>query len=219
MLGLMVLLVIAAYLVISALVVWRAARWAKNNGRRSWLWGLLAAFVMYNVVFWDLIPTMAAHKYYCSTQAGFWVYKTHEQWVEENPGVMDTLSQGEDPDPRKLAKTPLTENTERTGLTQRFFEDVTRESVFLSLGKTEEKFYDAEYNQLIARSIQFNLGSDGATFSSGGTLEQWRQAIAFYWLPTKQCSVSDEPPIDGVSPLYRDYSQFVYGFLKSGEGK
>lgn len=32
------------------------------------------------------------HKYYCLSQAGFWVYKTPEQWVKENPGVMETLT-------------------------------------------------------------------------------------------------------------------------------
>ena len=41
MLGLMVLFAISVYLIVSALVVRRSARWAKNNGRRSWLWGLL----------------------------------------------------------------------------------------------------------------------------------------------------------------------------------
>jgi len=47
---------------------------------------------MYNLVFWDLIPTLAMHKYYCANEAGFWVYKTPEQWVKENPGVAKTLS-------------------------------------------------------------------------------------------------------------------------------
>ncbi len=92
MLGLVVLFVIGIYLAISALVVWLATRWAKKRGRRGWVWGGVAAFAMYNLVFWDLIPTLAMHKYYCATEAGFWVYKTPEQWVKENPGVAETLS-------------------------------------------------------------------------------------------------------------------------------
>lgn len=92
MLGLVVLFVIGLYLAISALVVWLAARWAKKRGRRGWVWGGVAAFALYNLVFWDLIPTLVMHKYYCATEAGFWVYKTPEQWVKENPGVAETLS-------------------------------------------------------------------------------------------------------------------------------
>lgn len=91
MLGLMVLLALGVYLAVSALVIWLSARWAKKRGRRGWVWGGVAAFAMYNLVFWDLIPTLVMHRYYCATEAGFWVYKTPEQWVKENPGVLETL--------------------------------------------------------------------------------------------------------------------------------
>ena len=91
MLGLFILAILAAYLLLSGLVVWLAVRWAKKRDRRPWIWGSLAAFAMYNLVFWDLIPTLVMHKYYCATEAGFWVYKTPEQWAKENPGVLETL--------------------------------------------------------------------------------------------------------------------------------
>ena len=91
MLGLVVIAFITAYLVISALVVLFAARWARKHNRNPWVWGGVAAFAIYNLVFWDLIPTLAMHKYYCATEAGFWVYKTSEQWVKENPGILETL--------------------------------------------------------------------------------------------------------------------------------
>lgn len=91
MLGLAVLVAIGIYLAISALVVWLAARWARKRNRRPWIWGGLAAFLMYNLVFWDWIPTVVMHKYYCATEAGFWVYKTPEQWAKDNPLVLETL--------------------------------------------------------------------------------------------------------------------------------
>ncbi len=91
MLGLVVLLFVAAYLLVSALVTWLAVRWARKHDRRPWLWGGLAAFAMYNLVFWDWIPTVVMHRYYCATEAGFWVFKTPEQWAKENPGVLETL--------------------------------------------------------------------------------------------------------------------------------
>ena len=42
MFGLIVLMAIATYLIISALVVWLSVRWAKKRGRRGWLWGSFA---------------------------------------------------------------------------------------------------------------------------------------------------------------------------------
>lgn len=219
MLGLAVLGILAVYLLVSGLVVWLAARWAKRRDRRPWVWGGVAAFAMYNLVFWDLIPTLVVHKYYCATEAGFWVYKTPEQWAKENPGGLERLSQRADPSAENLNKLPLPANTNRTGLTQRFFKDVTEEKVFLSMHKRGEKFYDAESSGLIASSVEFILGSGSASFVSGGTVEGWRQALVFGWLPTRQCSVSGKPAIDGVSSDYREYSGLVYEFLKWGEGK
>ena len=97
MMGLMVLMFFGFYLLVSVFVTSKAASWAKANNKKPWLWGGLAAFVMYNLVFWDLIPTLIVHKHYCDTQAGFWVYKTPEQWVKENPELTkeDLKSYGE----------------------------------------------------------------------------------------------------------------------------
>ncbi|MBE0654646.1 MAG: hypothetical protein IH594_12655 [Bacteroidales bacterium] len=80
------------YLAVSFTVVVMVVIWAKKRGRRPWLWGLFAALFMYNLVFWDLIPTYVVFKYKCYTESGFWVYKTPEQWKEENPGVAETLT-------------------------------------------------------------------------------------------------------------------------------
>ena len=91
MIGLVVIAFITVYLTFSGLVIWLAVRWAKKHGRRGWVWGGFAAFFMYNLVLWDWMPTVAMHKYYCATEAGFWVYKTPEQWAKENPGVLETL--------------------------------------------------------------------------------------------------------------------------------
>lgn len=90
MLGLSVLLFFGIYLAASIWATKSVASWAKRNNRSPWRWGGLAAFVMYSLVFWDLIPTLVMHKYYCATQAGFWVYKTPEQWKKENPSLTTT---------------------------------------------------------------------------------------------------------------------------------
>ncbi len=101
MIALAILFFLALYLLISIGMIWLVTRWAGKRGRSKWRWGLFAAFVMYNLVFWDLIPTYVVYKYYAHTKAGFWVYKTPEQWKEENPGVAETLTWKDMPDDYK----------------------------------------------------------------------------------------------------------------------
>lgn len=92
MFGLIVIAVFAVYLAVSIFVVRLVARKAKAKGRSAKRWGIAAALLMYLLVFWDHIPTLVLHHYYCATKAGFWVYKTPEQWMAENPGVAETLT-------------------------------------------------------------------------------------------------------------------------------
>ena len=92
MFGLAFLLVFGLYLLISIGVVRRAIRYARENGRSAKRWGWGAALVMYSLVFWDWLPTVATHQYYCVKESGFWVYKTLAQWKKENPGVMEGLA-------------------------------------------------------------------------------------------------------------------------------
>ena len=85
------LVLLVAILVAFAVVISLAVAYAARSGKSKWRWGILGFLVVYLPIFWDWIPTVVAHKYYCSTEAGFWVYKTPEQWKKENPGVMETL--------------------------------------------------------------------------------------------------------------------------------
>lgn len=91
MFGLAYLIFFAVYLLASLAAVILAAVWAGRRKRSRLLWGGVAALLMYNLVFWDWLPTVYAHKYYCEKEAGFWVYKTLDQWKAENPGVGETL--------------------------------------------------------------------------------------------------------------------------------
>lgn len=95
MIGLLFLLAFGIYLAVSVWIVKATIRWARKNGRGVKRWGIAAALFMYLLVFWDHIPTLLLHKYYCATKAGFWVYKTPEKWKKENPGVAKTLTWSE----------------------------------------------------------------------------------------------------------------------------
>lgn len=82
--------VLLMYALLSACIIYaggKAAGWlgydptkAKKRIKLFWFAPILIWLV------WDL-PTIPLHKYYCSTQAGFFVYKTPEQWLKEHPEV------------------------------------------------------------------------------------------------------------------------------------
>jgi len=90
--GLVILAIMALYFLIAIGVVIGAIAYARANGKSTKFWGTMAVLIMYMIPFWDLIPTVVAHKYACSTKSGFFAYKTLEKWEKENPSVMETLS-------------------------------------------------------------------------------------------------------------------------------
>ena len=158
MMGLMVLGFFAVYLALSVWAVTAASGWAKANNKKPWLWGGLAAFVMYNLVFWDLIPTLIAHKYYCETQAGFWVYKTPEQWVKENLGVetLDSL--------KYLETAKHTGEKGNSSWTYQLNSGLIRKSTefsissWLPLYKQEETIAETDTNTILIRYVDFWAG-------------------------------------------------------------
>jgi len=172
MFGLMVFLALGVYLAVSVWVVWLSARWAKKRGRRGWVWGGVAAFVMYNLVFWDWIPTVATHKYYCANESGFWVYKTLDQWKAENPGVADRLH--------------FTLQASRTSygslhvLNERFAVETRRKKAYAALPTTitEERLVDIGNGDILAKSIR--VGSNVNPETDG--LRGFK-----FWLRSKPC--------------------------------
>lgn len=85
MMGLLVLIVLGFYLALSIYVIKLSANYAQRRFGRAWVGGVFAGLVMYNLVFWDAIPTWYTHHRLCSTEAGLKVYQTPEDWAKENP--------------------------------------------------------------------------------------------------------------------------------------
>lgn len=157
MFGLMVFLALGVYLAVSVWVVWLSARWAKKRGRRSWVWGGVAAFIMYNLVFWDWIPTVATHQYYCAKESGFWVYKTLDQWKAENPGVMEGLVANE------VSSQSVFDGESYTSidvLNQRFQWITEKQNLisYLPIYRWQSQVVDAKNGKVIARWVDFSRG-------------------------------------------------------------
>jgi hypothetical protein len=91
MFGLVVFGAIGLYFLLSIWVARQVIRYARNNGKSAKRWGWGAVLVMYLIPFWDWIPTVGVHQFYCAKDSGFLAYKTLDQWKAENPGVMETL--------------------------------------------------------------------------------------------------------------------------------
>jgi hypothetical protein len=112
---------------------------------------------MYHLVFWDFLPTLIVYKYYCATKAGFWVYKTPEQWKAENPGVAETLTWRE--------RSP---HYEAPGVTAGYqyneriiwIRKETKAS-FLPVGLSEEKIVDVKNNEQLVRQVSVWTGAVG----------------------------------------------------------
>ena len=170
MLGLVVLIFFWIYFFVSIWIIKKVAHWAKVSNGKTWLWGGLAAFIMYNLVFWDWIPTLIAHKYYCSTQAGFWIYKTPEGWQKENPEMKENVSYKEQGSPN--SKDYLGQEIKYGWKTSFFLnkrthikieETVISNVPLISLRRREETLFDARKKFILIKKITFETGhSSGA---------------------------------------------------------
>jgi hypothetical protein len=164
--GFVVFMVIGVYLLISFGVVAGAVRYATKHGKSPIRWGLSAALVMFLIPCWDWIPTVVAHKYYCEKEAGFWVYKTLDQWKAENPGVLLNL-EGRSTNTHNEEH----EYTETHQLNQRINWVIKLRglSSILQISKREESLVDGKNNEVLARLVDFSRGDQRST----GEIKFW----------------------------------------------
>ncbi|MEQ1599591.1 MAG: hypothetical protein ABL880_09530 [Methylotenera sp.] len=173
--GLVIILALGLYFLIAIGVLLWAISYAKQHGKSAKRWGAGAALVMFLIPFWDWLPTVAAHKYYCETQAGFWVYKTPEQWKQENPGVMEGLVYD------KTMSHVQTPYGLATNLNQRFIHLYKYEGPFLfNLWKRKIEIRDSKNGEIIAREVEFSTSQIRRQAGWAG----WK-----FWLSNENCSI------------------------------
>ncbi len=148
-------------------------RQAMKRGIAKWKWGVPTALVMYLLIFWDHIPTLVAHQYYCKTEAGFTVYKTLEEWKEENPGVAETLTYEEN------VKYQMEDNQTIYYMNERFDSVTTRTLVFLSVKQRTYQVVDKSNDEVLAEYTDY---SSGGGFQNANTLTDYK-----LWLANSAC--------------------------------
>jgi hypothetical protein len=164
--GAVILPLLGLYLI---LLIWATRygyRWAEKKGwtgKKRWLGAAYGFLIVYLPLFWDWIPTVAMHQYTCSTEAGFWVYKSVDQWKAENPGVMETL-----PVPSS-AGSPIKYGHFDNGygesftylLNERFNWIITQQDIsnFLPIIRIEQEVKDVQKNEVLARYVDLATGN------------------------------------------------------------
>lgn len=184
--GVVIFGAIALYLIVSLVVIVLTARVAKKQGRSPWRWGGAAALVMYLLVFWDHIPTVVAHKYYCEKEAGFWVYKTLDQWKAENPGVVEGLvaNKGE---PSKR-QGDMVNYIDTYFVNQRFNLIVKHNGQFpLNRWRHEREVVDTQSHEVLARYVDFSTSQEKRQAGWSG----WK-----FWLESRNCADGREQLIN-----------------------
>lgn len=183
--GFVIVLVFSAHLLLSLILVAWAVSHARKRGKSAKKWGWGTALVMYLIPFWDWLPTVATHQYYCATEAGFWGYKTVDEWKAENPGVMETL-----PKP-SLTGSP-TESEQFDGgrgrkyiyhLNDRFDWVIIRRDIsrFVPVILVEQEVKDVRKDEVLARYVDFATGNSvRKTLGPPGPLK--------FWLSSQHCS-------------------------------
>ena len=187
MFGLVVVVVGLIYLAVLIAVTRFAYSAAKKRGyskAKCWMAAGGGFLIVYLPVFWDHIPTVVAHQYYCAKDSGFWVYKTLDQWKVENPGVMEGLvSYNKNPGGFNVDWPSQYElrNDERKKIhtnhvNERFNVIVSWQDVagFLSIVQQENVLMDVKKNDVVARYVDFGAGNSVKnTVGPPGPLKFW----------------------------------------------
>jgi hypothetical protein len=184
--GFVVFVALGLYLLISIGVVKGALVYARKSGKSAIRWGFGAALVMYLIPFWDWIPTVAMHRYYCETEAGFWVYKTPEQWKQENPGVMEALVANKGAPSRDEQFDDGHRRTTTYLLNERFNWVVTQQDIsnVLPIIRTEQLVTESKRNEVLARYVDFASGNSVKnTIGPPGPMK--------FWMRNRHCGSGD----------------------------
>jgi hypothetical protein len=176
MIGLIAIFLILGYILLFALALKYAKNAAIKRGRPPWHFTLPAGIAMYMIVFWDLIPTYAARTYYCTVHAGLNMYKTPDEWIKDNPGMVEQIT------PIEPRRTLRTSNGFRSRLNERFeFISEIRPVFFGFVVEDKESIMDLKNNNILAERVDYKTGSN--SFGTGAnSLNDYKS-----WLYTNSC--------------------------------
>lgn len=168
--GLVILLFVLAYLAVligaPMLAYGLAARRGWQKSRRR-LVAVVPFLVIFLPMFWDWLPTIWLHSYYCDKYSGLTVNKTPEQWKQANPGVAETLVRLQKP--LQVGAWPKYSRA----LNQRLRLDIEAREMALWLRESERRVVDEKTGETLARLVDFSTGQSVRRFDHFRDIKIW----------------------------------------------
>lgn len=163
--------ILLGYAVISitaVLTILQSSRAEKVSRSVAFLRCGSVALGFFLIPFWDWIPTVAAHSYYCSRHAAFVVAKPFEQWRRENADWVRVQPPLLASDGRAGTRLPV------MAIGHRIIEERRPlEEVFMSVKREEARLIDAQTHEVLARYVDFRSGYGDPSVASGGSWKIW----------------------------------------------
>jgi hypothetical protein len=178
-------------ILITLFVMGVAAKLAKEKGKNPVKWAGLSFLALFALVFWDYYPTQWAHQYYCEKEAGFWVYKTLEQWKAENPGVIERLVENNSSPEGVSPNWPMEDwaGKKIASINQRFgmlyknhLSNSDEGELLVHVWRWEIALVDKKTSEVLARQVDFSAGNG---FIGG-------EPPLRFWLQKDHCTQSAE---------------------------
>lgn len=94
MIGLMYLIAAVFYFWLMFIAIrfgWRMGGTKNGSRKRAAAYAFIGFLIVYLPLFWDHIPTLLLHRYYCAKDAGLTVYLSPEQWLKEHSAELDQV--------------------------------------------------------------------------------------------------------------------------------
>lgn len=198
MIGLIVIFAAFFYLLASALIVIFSYRYGESRYEKGILFGSFAALLMYNLIFWDVIPVYSVHYYRCIAESTVNIYITPEQWLSENPETI-----GEDWASRKMMARKTynknygyisERNHSRTWMSSSVVYERKMTDIFSGdVKKLEESIIDVKNEKVMASAVNFIRGkkeslkfnelimSIGSNYCKG-SIEEGRKGMLYNYL-------------------------------------
>jgi len=186
-------LVLFAVLSVVAIVV--ASRLGRGRP-----WGRWTALAIFLFVFWDTPLVLGTFHYQCATKAGFTVNKPLEEWVDENPGVAETLMPLEGSEYHVETK-----NGFRGKINNRFTWVMKKEPLWLGVQRRTKLLGDSKTGEVLAREVDF------FSMPTGSPTDPLRSRTYKFWLTVDSC------PVEGVREKWLVDGESFSSFVKKVE--
>jgi hypothetical protein len=203
--GLIFLFIIGIYLIIVIAAPFIARRIAKafNAPPAVMKWAGVAGFLAVTLpIFWDWIPTVVAHNYYCKKDAGVFVYKTVEQWKTANPGVAEGLIY----DDRKSVS-EIGKDGQRYVLNQRIAMASTSSTLDWGIVESKQSLVDRLDDKLLSEHKDYSTGDYANMVNGSGS---WK-----LWMKNQSC----DPAGYSYSKSVAEFDRIKNEFKKMGDTK